>query len=59
MCQVKHHDRGILKIKGLGRGDSRVWPLILGIYPTHSGTLPVVKHKAKFITNQTYASHEA
>jgi hypothetical protein len=35
MCWVKLHDRGILKIKGLGRGDSGVQPLILGIYPTH------------------------
>jgi hypothetical protein len=35
MCWVKLRDRGILKIKGLEWGDSRVQPLILGIYLTH------------------------
>jgi hypothetical protein len=35
MCRVKPMVGGILKIRGLGQGDSQVWPCILGMSPTH------------------------
>jgi hypothetical protein len=34
-CTVKPLDGDILKLRGLGQGDSGVQPRISGMYPTH------------------------
>jgi hypothetical protein len=59
MCRVKLSKvGGILKIRGLGWGDSQVRPHIWGVSP-HPWALPMVKHGAKFIMNQIYVNHKA
>jgi len=49
---------GILKIRGLGWGNSQVWTPQFGNAP-HPWALSTVKHEAKFIINQTYVDHKA
>jgi hypothetical protein len=53
VCKVKPQGEGILKIRGLGTSNSKMWPHISEMFLTYK-LLPILKHDMKVIKNLKY-----